>query len=231
MKTLILCGGLGLRIKGSFDDVPKPLIAVQGRPLLAFILDGYVASGFRDFVLLVGQGESLFRDFASTEAGAGVSIEVLPTGLDTPTGGRLKRALPLLTGEDRVFVTYGDGISNVDFGELLRVHRASGRGATLTAVRPQLPFGLLEVDNDGAVSSFLEKPVMSQYTNGGFFVLEREILAALSDDSDFETGTLPDLARRGELGAYLHPGFWKNMDTYKDYMSLSTIDIAERMRR
>lgn len=231
MKALILCGGQGLRIKGSFDEVPKPLIVVQDKPLLAFIIDGYVASGIKDFVLLVGQGEPLFHDFVRDYATAGVTILVMQTGRDTLTGGRLKKAEPLLADEDCFFVTYGDGVSDIDFDDLLRFHKSSGRAATLTAVRPQLPFGLLEVESDGAVSSFLEKPLMDQYTNGGFFVLQRSVLASINDDSDFETGVLPALSRNGELGAYLHAGFWKNMDTYKDYLALSAINLAERMRR
>lgn len=230
MKALILCGGLGLRIKGNFEEVPKPLIVVRGRPLLAFILDGYIASGIRDFVLLVGLGEDQFHAFARHYAGAGVTVKVLQTGVDTPTGGRLKKAEPLLAGEEDFFATYGDGVSDLDFTALLRFHRQSGRLVTLTAVRPQLPFGLLELNDQDGVAAFREKPVMDRYTNGGFFVMRRAVLAGIHEDADLETDVLPTLSAKGELGAYRHDGFWKNMDTYKDYLSLNAIDLAARIR-
>ena len=220
MKALVLCGGLGLRMKGSFAGVPKPLVPVRGRPLLAFIIDGYVAAGVLDIVLLAGDGAAAFEAFAAGYAGSDVRVQVLPTGSETPTGGRLRQAAPLLRGEEAVFAAYGDGVADVDLAALLACHRAGGWAATLTAVRPRLPFGLLALQPGGRVDSFREKPLMAEYTNGGFFVLQVAILDELRPDTDFEADFLPALAARGQLGAYRHEGFWKGVDTYKDCLEL-----------
>lgn len=220
MKALVLCGGQGLRMKGNFGGVPKPLVPVRGRPLLAYIIDAYAAAGVRDVILLVGDAAADFEAFAAGYTGSAVRVRVLPTGSDTPTGGRLQRALPLLADGETVFATYGDGVSDVDLDALLAFHRASGRAATLTAVRPRLPFGLLGVGPGGRVDSFREKPVLEQYMNGGFFVFQANVLRELGPGTDLEVDFLPLLAARAELGAFCHDGFWKGIDTYKDCLEL-----------
>lgn len=226
MTTLILCGGHGLRIKGYFNDVPKPLILVQGKPLLEYIIDGYKKFGVNHFVLLVGKNESLFCDFAKNYSNTNIKIEVLQTGRDTPTGGRIKKAENLVQSET-FFLTYGDGISNIDFVKQLHFHRQHKKTATLTAVKPQLPFGLLEVDDTFTVRSFTEKPVLEKSVNGGFFILNKKIFSLLNENSDFEQEILPLLAENNQLKAFIHNGFWKNMDTYKDYLLLEDLELKK----
>lgn len=225
VKAMILCGGLGLRIRGTFNDVPKSLVVVRGRPLLGYILDGFVASGVSESLLLVGRDEGRFREFAAGYAHGRVTV--VQTGADTPTGGRIRMAESFLADDDAAFVTYGDGVSDLDARHLLAYHRGSGRPATLTAVRPQLPFGLLDIDDAGAVTSFREKPIMPQYTNGGFFVFERKVIQSIALEDDLEADVLPVLATRGMLSAYRYDGFWKNMDTYKDYLQLEGAEILD----
>lgn len=228
MKAVLLCGGQGLRLKGPFGDTPKPLVELQGRPLLGFILDHYRAHGVREFVLLVGRGEQHFHQFASRYAGAtGVAVQVVQTGADTPTGGRIKRAEPYLRNAEAFFMTYGDGVSDVDLNRLRACHDSSSCLVTLTAVRARLPFGLVELDEKGGVDSFVEKPLLEQYTNGGFFVFRRDAMAYLKEDSDLERDVLPVLAAAGELNAYRHHGFWHSMDTYKDHQALSELPLAK----
>lgn len=221
MKALILCGGQGLRIKGNFGETPKPLVMVKGRPIVAHIIDHYRAFGVTELILLVGDNESEFHKFAGSYAESDCTIRVLQTGSLTPTGGRLFQALSLLGDDEVVFATYGDGISDVDIASLLDTHRASGKKVTLTAVHPMLPFGLLLLNDGNEVVSFREKPIMDQWTNGGFFVIDRSVLEGMNTELDFETQVLPELALEGELGVYCHRGFWKSMDTYKDYLELN----------
>jgi glucose-1-phosphate cytidylyltransferase len=231
VKALVLCGGKGLRIRGDFPEVPKPLVPVHGRPLLAFILDSYLAFGVSDFILLVGEMEEDFLHF-SHEYGKsrGVSVSVLQTGSETLTGGRIVKALPLMSEDERFFVTYGDGISNVNMRSLLRCHMEGGQLATLTAVRPRLPFGMLNLMEGGLVKSFVEKPVLNGYINGGFFVFQREAFAFATDRDCLETDILPQLSMKQQLRAYIHEGFWQNMDTYKDHQLLEKMDIEGAMR-
>ncbi|MCK0536385.1 sugar phosphate nucleotidyltransferase [Alcanivorax quisquiliarum] len=222
MKAVILCGGHALRLHGNLDATPKPLITVHGQPILAHIIAHYQRYGVSSFILLVGHHEAAFRAFASSGSVPGADIQVLQTGAETPTGARIAQAAVMLDEDDQVLVTYGDGIADVDIAALCARHRDSGKAVTLTAVQPRLPFGLLELGPRGDVQSFVEKPRMTQRTNGGFFVLNREVLATLGHDTDFEHQTLPELAAQGRLGAYLHDGFWKSLDTYKDYVELDS---------
>lgn len=225
MIAMILCGGQGLRLRGNFDNIPKPLIAVHGKPILAHIIAHYHRHGIASFILLVGHHEAAFRAFADSCSELGVDIRVLQTGAETPTGGRIVQAGTMLGDDDEVLVTYGDGIADVDIAALCAQHRESGKTVTLTAVQPRLPFGLLQLGQHGDVQSFVEKPSMTQRTNGGFFVLDRKVLATLRLDTDFENQALPKLAAQGRLGAYLHDGFWKSLDTYKDYVELDSTSL------
>ncbi len=221
--VVILCGGLGLRIKGQFNDVPKPLIPIHGKELLLHIVNNFSSQGFSNFLFLVGNNEDQFIEFAQRNSNSERTISVLQTGTETPTGGRLKKAQYLLEEYPSFMLTYGDGLSNIQFDELLRFHQTHSKIATLTAVQPTLQFGLLSINEDGLVNSFVEKPILEQYVNGGFFVLNNAIFSYLSEDSDFETEVLAELSKNKELVAFKHHGFWKSMDTYKDYLSLNEL--------
>lgn len=222
MKVLILCGGNGLRIKGNFHNIPKPLIPIHGKPLLSHIIEIYKKHSFNDFVLLIGKNKSKFVEFALSNKD--VNITILQTGINTPTGGRILKSKHLIDGKS-FFLTYGDGISDVDLTALLAFHNNHKLTATLTAVKPQLPFGLLTINNQDRITSFNEKPILDNFINGGFFVLNSEIFEILDENSDFENEILPILTEKKQLCAFTHNGFWKNMDTYKDYLALEKMSL------
>lgn len=227
MTTLILCGGHGWRIKGHFDDVPKPLVPLRGKPLLYYIIDGYRKYGVTHFVLLVGNNENLFTEFAASYEATDIIIEILQTGINTLTGGRIKKAESLLEQEETFFLTYGDGIADIDFAKQMDFHQQHQKTATLTAIRPRLPFGLLDIDDLFSVLAFTEKPVLEKYINGGFFVLNRDVFTLLDENSDFETEILPLLSKENKLNAFIHNGFWQNMDTFKDYLFLDGLELEK----
>lgn len=239
MKVAILAGGRGTRLAEETDVRPKPMVEVGGRPLLWHLMRYYETSGFDDFVIALGyKGDYIKRwmvdyagisrsdltiDFRHNEVVRHQSEPVnwtaalVDTGLDTNTGGRIKRLAPHLGGET-FMLTYGDGLSNVDLRGLLAFHRAHGRLATVTAVRPLARFGRLNLDGP-RVTSFSEKPTDGDglRINGGFFVLEPEVLDYISGDSmAWEQEPLTRLAEAGELMAFQHDGFWQCMDTIRD---------------
>ena len=212
MQVLILCGGRGTRLNG---ERPKPLVEIAGRPIVWHVMSIYAAHGFDDFVLLTGyQGEEI----AEWAAGVEWAVECVDTGVDTPTGGRVHAV------RDRVretfCLTYADGVADIDLRALVAHHRATGALATMTVVRPELPFGIAELDDGGRVRAFREKPVAEQWVNGGFFVLEPAALAYLGPDSVLEREPLERLAADRALAAYRHAGFWRCLDTAKDAIAL-----------
>ncbi len=218
MDVVILCGGRGTRLQERTAELPKPLVEIGGRPILWHVMALYAAQGLDRFLLLTGyRGESIER-FA---AASGFEARCLHTGLDTPTGGRLARAREHVRGE-RFCVTYADGLADVDLARLLDFHRGHGALATMTVVRPALPFGVAELDGD-RVAGFEEKPRSEQWVNGGFFVFERGVFEYLNDGSVLERAPLPSLAADRQLRAFRHAGFWQCMDTYKDAVALNDL--------
>lgn len=251
MKTLILCGGRGTRLGEHGATVPKALIEIGGQPVLGHLLQIYAHYGLNDFILCLGYlGAEIKRYFVEHyflpsaqyadltpqadlagdyqlnlqhAGGNELKITFAETGLDTNTGGRIKRVAKYLGDDETFCVTYGDGLANVDLRALLEFHQAHGRLATLTAVHPRSNFGILKLDDAGAVTEFVEKPVLKEWINGGFFILQRAVLEYLDDDSVLERAPLERLAREGELMAYPHRGFWKCMDTYKDNVEFNQL--------
>lgn len=220
LTALILCGGRGTRALPHTAEVPKPLLDVAGQPILRHLMEVFVAQGCRSFLLAGGYLVDALQDFASTLPREW-AVEVVDTGEGAGTGERVRACWPKL-GE-RFFVTYGDGLADIDLGELLRFHAAHGRAATVTTVPLPSPYGTLEVANDGAVTAFREKPVLrSHWINGGFFVLDRAAERWWAGE-DLEREVLPALAAAGELYAYRHGGFWRSLDTYKDALELSAL--------
>jgi glucose-1-phosphate cytidylyltransferase len=219
MDTVILCGGKGTRLGHLAEQVPKPLVEVGDEPILWHIMKLYESFGHRRFILCLGH---LAHKFGEYVAGSDfdLDVELVDTGQDTPTGGRVKRIADTVRGE-RFFATYGDGLADIDLDALLAFHRAHGRIATLTSVRPYGNFGILHADGNGRVTAFEEKPRMTQWVNGGFFVFERAIFDYLDEQSVLEREPLERLAAEGELMAYPHAGFWACMDTYKDNIYLN----------
>jgi glucose-1-phosphate cytidylyltransferase len=223
VRLLVLCGGKGTRAYPHTIDVPKPLLEVGGRPVLRHLLEIYAGQGFTDFVLLGGYKVELLDEFA-TELPADWSVEVLDTGVETNTGGRVRRAAEAV--DDTFFLTYADGLGNVDLARLLDEHRRMGRLATLTAVPLPSQYGTIDVaDGNGQVMRFNEKPRLPDHLiNAGFFVMEPAVFERWPDPGeDLERDVLPVLGELGELSAYRHDGFWKSMDTYKDAVDLSEL--------
>jgi glucose-1-phosphate cytidylyltransferase len=241
VQTVILCGGRGTRLREYTDVLPKVLVEVGGYPILWHIMKGYSHCGFRDFVLALGHlGERVkeyfdleFRscELATLRGSQGMrdrladdddwSIIFADTGIDTNTGGRLRRLQHLIDGPT-FFATYGDGVADVDQRRLLEFHRSHNRIATVTVVRPRLGFGVVELDGGDRVARFREKPRLDSWINGGFFVFDRRVFDYIDEDSVLEREPMERLAADGELIAYRHEGFWACMDTYKDTIDLNS---------
>ena len=244
MKTVILAGGMGTRLSEETGARPKPMVEIGGLPILCHIMKAYGEAGFKEFVVALGyKGDvikSFFLDFLrlqnslTVELGDGRvdvhdgeredwRVHLIDTGIETETGGRLKRLSAWLS-DGTFMLTYGDGVADIDIPRLLAFHRRHGRMATLTAVRPPARFGALELAGD-FVERFSEKPQTGEgWINGGFFVLEPDVLGYIDgDDTVFEHEPLTRLAREGQLAAYRHDGFWQCMDTVRDVRLLNTL--------
>jgi glucose-1-phosphate cytidylyltransferase len=220
--VVILCGGRGTRLQEHTQAIPKPLVEIGGMPIVWHVIQLYAFQGFRRFLLATGYRGELIEEFVATHAWpAGVSVECVDTGLETPTGGRIKLLEQRLAGAGLFCATYSDGLADVDLDALLAFHRAHGAIASMTVVRPQLQFGVTELDEDGRVRGFREKPTSEHWINGGFFCFGAAVLDRLQPDSVLERAPLERLAAAGELRAFRHEGFWECMDTYKDAVSLN----------
>ncbi|WP_205698119.1 sugar phosphate nucleotidyltransferase [Conexibacter sp. SYSU D00693] len=219
----ILCGGRGTRLQEHTRTIPKPLVEIGGHPIVWHVVQIYAQHGFRDFLLLTGYLADQMEEFAAqTPWPEGVTVRCLDTGLDTPTGGRVAKAAEELGG-GTFCLTYADGVADLDLGALLDFHRAHGAAATVTVVRPELQFGVLDLDGDDKVTGFREKPRSEHWINGGFFVFEPRVLDVVHDDVVLEREPLEQLAGEGELRAFRHGGFWDCMDTYKDSILLNDL--------
>lgn len=223
----ILCGGRGTRLREKTESLPKPLVEIGGRPILWHVMKIFAAQGCRRFVLCTGYLGEMVADFAASEKWPqGVEVTCLDTGLDTPTGGRLKLAADAI-GDTTFFATYADGVADIDLAELVRFHGSHGDLATVTVVRPTLQFGVADLDGDSRVRGFIEKPRSEHWVNGGFFCFEPGVLDYLQADSVLEREPLERLAEEGCLHAFRHEGFWDCMDTYKDAVMLEDFWYSE----
>ena len=211
MKVVILAGGFGTRIAEAAG--PKPMVKIGGKPILYHIMKYYASYGFNDFILALGYKSNLIK---KTFSKYNFKVNFVDTGLDTMTGGRIKRLEKHLDNE-RFMLTYGDGLSNVNLNKLLRHHIKHKKIATVTAVHPPARFGQISIKNN-KVQEFSEKKVAkNHWINGGFFVFEPEVLNYISSDkTSLEAEPLTNLAKKGKLVAYKHEYFWQCMDTMKD---------------
>jgi glucose-1-phosphate cytidylyltransferase len=222
MRTLILCGGKGTRAYPLTTQVPKPLLEVAERPVLQHVMEIYAAQGFTSFVLAAGFKLDMIDDFAHTLP-TEWKVDVVDTGVDTNTGGRIARCREQLG--DTFFATYSDGLADIDLEALLASHRTHEGSATLTTVPLPSQYGTIVFGSDGGVSSFREKPVLGDHwINGGFFVFDQGAFKHWAGE-DLERDVLPALGAAGELYAYQHRGFWKSMDTYKDALELTALVV------
>ena len=206
------------------QEIPKPLVEIGGLPIVWHVVQLYAVQGFERFLLATGyKGELIERFTGDTSWPEHVRVECVDTGLDTPTGGRIKLLEERLAGE-RFCATYADGVARVDLSELLAFHDRHGHLATMTVVRPRLQFGVTELDgSDGRVLGFHEKPRSEHWINGGFFCFESGVLDYIQRDSVLERDPLERLAADGELRAHRHEDFWECMDTYKDAVALNDL--------
>ncbi len=220
----ILCGGRGTRLQEHAREIPKPLVEIGGMPILWHVIQLYAAQSFTRFLLATGyRGESIERFAAHCSWPDGVEVRCVDTGLDTPTGGRLKLLEPHL-GVARFCATYADGLADIDLLGLLRFHARHRALASMTVVRPRLQFGVADLGRqDGRVLGFTEKPRSEHWINGGFFCFEAAALAYMRADSVLEQEPLRGLAQDGQLYAHRHEGFWECMDTYKDAVALNDL--------
>ena len=220
MRTLILCGGKGTRAYPRTLEVPKPLMEVGGRPILAHVMEIYARQGFSDFVLAAGIMVEQIEAFAAQLPDAW-RVQVVDTGPDTNTGGRVAQCVRFM--EDTFFVTYADGLGDVDLRALASFHDSHRGSATITTVPLPSQYGTVQCDDSERVTHFLEKPRLpDHWINAGFFVLDVRASRWFEGD-DFERQVMPALAAAGELYAYRHAGFWRSMDTYKDALELTAL--------
>lgn len=222
MRTVILCGGKGTRAYPYTTQVPKPLLEVGDRPVLRHLLEIFAGQGRTDFVLAAGYKLELIEAFAA-ELPATWRVEVVDTGEDTNTGGRVRRLADRI--DDDVFLTYADGLGDVDLDALAAFHRHHGALATLTTVPLPSQYGTIDLADGDRVVAFREKPRLEgHWINAGYLVLSPGVFERWPDPGeDLEREVLPALAAAGELRAFRHDGFWRSMDTYKDALDLGAL--------
>lgn len=244
MKTIILAGGYGTRIMEETVSRPKPMIEIGGRPLLWHIMKIYAACGFSEFILALGYKADFvkryFLDYASISGNLTVqicdgkshiiqreqdewTIHLEDTGLDTMTGGRIKKMSNWVNGQT-FMITYGDGVSDVNINDLVKFHKEKGKLMTITAVRPPARYGGVFMQ-DGLVTKFTEKPQTGEgWINGGFMVCEPEVMNMIKgQESSLEVELLEELSKQGQLAAFAHDGFWQCMDTLRDLKYLENL--------
>lgn len=252
MKVVVLCGGLGTRLREETEFRPKPMVEVGGRPILWHIMKIYAHYGMREFILCLGYRGNMIKDyFLNYEAmnndvrislgrkshvefmGAhqeqDFTVTLADTGLNTMTGGRLQRVARYLEDDDTFLLTYGDGLSDVNIRSLIEFHKTHGKIATVTSVPPVSRFGVLDADAQGRVERFMEKPKANGLISAGFFVFSRRIFDYLNGpECILELEPMERLAREGQLMAYRHDGFFYAMDTYREYQHLNELWASEK---
>jgi glucose-1-phosphate cytidylyltransferase len=250
VKAVILCGGLGTRLREETEFRPKPMVEVGGKPILWHIMKIFSTHGITDFVLCTGyRGEMIKEYFLDYEARnndftitlgrkheivfhdqhleADWRVTVADTGPTTLTAGRIHAIDKYLGDDERFLCTYGDGVADVDISKLIAFHEGHGRTGTITTVRPLSRFGLVDLDAEDRVEHFREKPKMDDWVSAGFFVFERRFMSYLDQDVMLEDEPLAALARERELSAYRHEGFWQPMDTYRESTMLNALWESE----
>jgi glucose-1-phosphate cytidylyltransferase len=245
MPVVILAGGLGTRLREETEFRPKPMVEIGDRPILWHIMKYFSTFGFNDFIICLGYKGDLIRDYFLNYHTRNISlslnlgsnsetsfldkhdeeswkITLVDTGKESSTGERLKRVQDFVG--DRTFLcTYGDGLANIDLEKLVNFHRSHNGIATLSAVHPTSRFGVVDLDSNSMVQQFMEKPVVDDWINGGYFVLEPKVFEFISDLGPFEETPLRNLANTNNLYAFKHEGFWQPMDTYREHLELNKI--------
>ena len=229
MKVILLAGGFGTRLSEYTKTIPKPMIKIAGKPLLVHIMKQYAKYGYKDFYIALGYKGEIIKKFFSKKF-FDWNINLIETGTKTMTGGRLKR-LEKLIGKETFMMTYGDGLSNVNLKKLLKFHKKNKKLVTLTAVRPPARFGALQLNHD-RVSYFKEKSKLDEnWINGGFFVMEPKFFKFIKNDKTIlERQPLEKAAKKKQLMAFKHEGFWQCMDTKRDRDQLNKIINSKKIK-
>ncbi len=219
LSAVILAGGLGLRMRGYNDTLPKALVKIGDMPVIMHVMKIYSKFNINKFVVCTGHKGYQIEEYFSNRDD--MEVICVDTGENTPTGGRLKKIESFISS-DNFFMTYCDGVADINMGYLYDTHLRQEKIATLTAVHPMSPFGIVEISN-GNVISFKEKPMLEGFINGGFFVFNADIFNILKNDSNLEEEILKELVTMKQLAAYVHNGFWACMDTPKDVDRLNKL--------
>tara|TARA_B100001123_G_scaffold348779_1_gene398412 strand:- start:254 stop:949 length:696 start_codon:yes stop_codon:yes gene_type:complete len=222
MKVILLAGGFGSRLSEYTDNIPKPMVEIGGKPMLFHIMDLYAKYGHTNFFIALGYKGNIIKKYFS-KISKSWSINLIDTGEETMTGGRVKR-LQKLIGNETCMLTYGDGLADINLDSLLNFHKKHGKLVTVSAVRPPARFGAIKLNGD-RVTSFKEKSYLGEgWINGGFFVIEPGFFDFINGDNTYlEREPLEKAAHKGELFAYKHNGFWQCMDTKRDKENLEEI--------
>jgi glucose-1-phosphate cytidylyltransferase len=223
IPVLILAGGKGMRMRDYSDTIPKALVPIGPYPVILHVMKIYSFYGFKKFVIAIGHKGDMIKDYFGKDSDEWKDFEIIfsETGEDTMTGGRVKRSEKYLG--DRFFATYCDGLADVNIRKTLEYHKEHGKAGTLTAVHTMSPFGMVEMDENGLVKSFKEKPFLPSYINGGFFVFDKKVFDYLDENCILEEEPLRNMTKDGQLAAYKHEGFWNCMDTAKDVERLNAL--------
>ena len=214
MKVVILAGGLGTRLAEETDKIPKPMVKVGNKPIISHIIESYAKYGFKEIIICSGYKKEKIKDYFKNQK----NIKVVDTGLKSQSGFRIKLIKKYLDDDDNFFMTYGDGVSNINIKKLLKFHKKHKKIATLSAVRPLPRFGHLTI-KDQKIIKFKEKDRISEgWINGGFFVLNKKVFDYIANKTSciFEKEPLIRLSKDSQLMAYQHEGFWHPMDTLRD---------------
>ena len=244
MKVVILCGGMGTRMKEETEFRPKPLVEIGGMPILWHIMKIYAHYGFTDFILPLGYRGYMIKEYffnyewMSNDITLNLrsrdrsfhykhkledwNITFVETGLETNTGGRVKKIEKYIQ-DDEFMLTYGDGVADVNINDLLKYHGSKNVIATLTGVHPYSTYGVIDFEDGGLIKGFKEKPHLDGWINAGFFVFNKKIFKYLDDNCVLEKEPMNKLAVEGQLAVFLHQGFWKSMDTFKDQQILNKL--------
>jgi len=246
MKVVILCGGQGTRLREMTEFIPKPMVEIGGKPILWHIMKYYSHFGHNEFILLLGYKGNIIKDYflnylamnsdftINTTSNEKIEyhnidtynfkVTLVNTGLDSATGGRIRQASSYLENYLPFMITYGDGLCTVDISGLLHSHIGNGAKLTITAVKPQSRFGIIDIDKYNDVIGFREKPDSDNYINAGFMVAEKDIVNYIKSDTEFlEKEPISRLVEENNVHAYIHNGFFQQMDTYRDYLLLNDL--------
>ena len=249
MKVVILAGGFGTRLSEYTESIPKPMVTVGGKPILWHIMNTYAKFEHKDFYIALGYKAEVIKEYflnyrtlnsdftvdlssgnvvAHQQDAVDWKVTLVDTGLNSMTGGRVKRMQDFI-GDEPFLLTYGDGVADIDLDALVRFHKGHGKMVTVSAVHPGARFGELDINNNNVVTSFKEKPQVTQgWINGGYFVIEPEFFDLIEGDSTIlEKSPLEKAAQMGELMSYQHDGFWQCMDTKRDRDSLEDLWEAD----